>query len=417
MKIKVVKPVNFLGMTEAVPKDSIVEVDEIQGKKALEDGNAIEFTSDIEKQELEIAMKKKEINMSTQDIVETDEVKKMKDDENIVGKAFQAVALANPEFKNAMEQKLGTKAVQGMAESVSASGTSLVTTGINELLGKVMAESEIVSGCRQVSLGEQNGSIRIPYETSNWWDFDTAPTATSGVEGAVVSPTALTIGGTDVYPRTQSILVAVSQELLEDVGALSGEITRIISMKMPKLVESRILVSGTGASGANGFDAILQGDSSAKVSSQTLASLAAPTVAELQGFISKIIPSLRPNCKWYMSNAFWAALKGSTLLVTAANIGKMVIDFDANKLLGYPVVVCECLPASAPVLFGDIGQYALVNSRGGTQLLFSRELYFTSNQLAYKITKRVGGTLAMAKYTLADNSAVSSFCKANVAGS
>ena len=416
MKIKLVKPVNFLGMTEAVPENSIVEVDETQGKKAMEEGNAIEFTSDIEKQELEIAKKEIQI-MSKQDVVVTDEVKRMQDDENIVGKAFQAVALSNPEFKAAMEQKLGSKAVAGMAESVSASGTNLVVTGINQLLGKVMAESEIVNAVRKVTLGEQNGSIRIPYETSNWWDFDTAPTATSGVEGNVMSPSVLTIGGTDVYPRTQGILAAVSAELLEDVSELSGEITRVISMKMPKLIESRILVSGTSASGANGFDAILQGDSAAKVSSQTLASLAAPTVVELQGFIAKIIPSLRPNCKWYMSNAFWAALKGSTAIVTAANIQKMLIDFDANKLLGYPVVVCECLPASAPVLFGDMSNYALVEARGGTQLLFSRELYFTSNQLAYRITKRCGGTLAMAKYTLADNSTVSSFCKASIAGS
>lgn len=424
MKLKILKACKFVGMEDELPVDSIVEVDDEQAKEACACGNAEEYTEEVENKEINLAIKQISTQetkiMSEQTKVEgvvSDNVKRLKDDPSVIGKAFRQMALDIPEVRIAAEQKYGTKAVAGMGESISGSGTELVVEGISQILGKVTAESEFLSGVRQVTMGDQQGSYRLLFETSDWWNASTAPTGETTAEGTALTPTKLTLGGVDVYPRMNSILLASTMELLEDVDGLTGEITRIATMKMPKILEGLALYGGTGAGGATGFAGILDASSASQVSVQTLASLAAPTVAEMQGFIAKIVPALRKNSKWIMSNAFWQGLQGNAAFVSAANINQMLINYEKQTLLGYPVMVVECMPASAPVIFGDPSQYCLVNARSGQQLIFSRELYFASNQLAWRLTRRVGGGIAHAKYTLADNSTVAAFCKASIQGS
>ena len=424
MKLKVIIPCKFIGMERNLAKDEIIEVDEIQGKKALEDKSCIEFTEEIAKKDINVIVKK-ELNMSIQDKVEvdgktveiTDNRKRLQDDKNVIGKAFQAIALQDPALKASIEQKFGTKAVVGMGESIAASGTELITEGISQIMGKVMVESEFLKEARQVTMNDMQGSYRLVYETSDWWNPSTAPLSTETVEGAALTPTALTIGGVDVYPRYNNILLTATMELIDDVGELTGEITRVATMKMPKILEGLAFVNGTGSSGATGFNGILDGSSAAQVSSQTIASLVAPTVKEMQGFIAKIIPAFRKNSKWYMSNTFWQGLQGNANFVSAANINESLINIEKQTLLGYPVRVLECLPSLEPVVFGDAGQYTFVNARSGTQLIFSRELYFASNQLAWRLGKRVGGGIQCAKYTLSDASTVAAFCVASIQGS
>jgi HK97 family phage major capsid protein len=204
---------------------------------------------------------------------------------------------------------------------------------------------------------------------------------------------------------------------MEDITELGSEITRIMTMKLPKIIEGYAICSGSGASGATGFEGILHVAADGKVAKQSVASIAAPTLAEMQGFTQRIIPAFRSKSEWYMSNAMWALIKGSTNFVSAANIGLQVIDFVNDRLLGYPVNVVESMPATNPILFGDASQYTLVNGRGGQVMLFSRELGLLSDQVYWRLTKRVGGCVACAKYTLADNSTVAAFCKADVVAS
>ena len=443
MKLKLLKAYTPEGATEALPEGSIVDMADEACKSLIEDGTACEYTADEAKTEQDNAVKalkdqlvaqtaeletvkkslataEQKVNMSIQ-IKKTadqvpDHIKEMRDDPYLVGRAFQFMAckaLADaPQVQNIMARK----AVAGMAEATAVDGGDLVTEAISRIMGSVYAESEFLKECAQQTLPDQSNSMKVVYDASDWWNPSAAPLSGLAAEGDALTPTKLQFGAQDVYPRVPNILAVATAELLEDVAGLDGAITRIINMKLAKIIEGRAFL-GTGANGAQGFQGLLDSSATAQMSVQSISNLAAPTLAEIQGFPAKIVPAWRKNAKWYMSNALWQVIKGSSNFVSAANIGLQVIDLVNDKLLGYPVEIVEALPASTPICFGDARQYALVNGRGGQVLLFSREAYFTTNQLAWRLTKRVGGCLAAAKYTLADSSTVAAFCKYSVTGS
>lgn len=446
MKVKLTKAHKPEGDEKELPEGSVLECDEEAGKALIKAEKAVAYDDKEAKDEQEKAVKglrdqlatqskeleiaKKSLALAEQEknymsiqikdkkIDNTpDHIKKLRDDEHLVGKAFQFMAAkALMGDSERVRDLIAKKAIAGMSEGTAADGGDLVVEAISRIMGQIAVESEFVGACGQQTLPDQSNSMKVVYDASDWWNPSAAPIGTVATEGASLSPTKLQFGAIDVYPRVPNIMTVVTAELLEDVAGLDGAVTRMMNMKLPKIIEG-MSFTGTGANGALGFAGILDSTSLAQVSVQSIASLAAPTVIELQGFIAKIVPAWRKNSKWYMSNALWQTLQGASTLISAANIGLQLINLEKQTLLGYPVVVIEALPASTPIVFGDARQYALVNGRGGQIMLFSREAYFTSNQLAWRLTKRIGGCVAANKYVLADSSTVAAFCKYSNTGS
>lgn len=448
MKLKLKAACKPTETADELPEGSVVEMDEEAGKALITAGKACEFTPDEEKKEQEKAVKGLRDQIATQDaelkvvkksLEDTekkvnimsarfvpptdtvpDSIKAMRDDPLLVGKAFQfiackAIQASNPNDER-LQRVLANKDVVGMSEETAADGGDLVTEAISRIMGQVTVESAFLKDCNQLILPDQANSMKVVYDASDWWNPSAAPLSTIASEGSDLTPTKLQFGEVDVYPRVPNLLAVVTAELLEDVVGLEGQISRILPMKLAKILEGRAFL-GTGASGAQGFQGILNSSALTQVSLQPIANLAGPTLPELQGFISQIVPAWRKNSKWYMSNALWTVIKSSSTFVSAANIQLQVIDFINDKLLGYPVEIVEALPAATPICFGDARQYTLVNGRGGQIMMFSREAYFTTNQLAWRLTKRVGGCLAAARYTLADSSQVAAFAKYSLGGS
>lgn len=445
MKLKLVKS-HKTAETE-LPIDSIIDMDDIGAKAMIDNGTAVAFSDAMASEEKQIAVKtitediaQKAINVQNRrnqmEMNVQDYRKMMVDDEHLIGRAFQLGTLRElgHEGVQRLENKLGrkmymdtqsrahfevlmgTKTVAGMSEGTPADGGDIVTEGITKLMGLIYASSAFCDEANKLMMGDQQNAQRVVFEASDWFTAGTAPVATIATEGAALTPSKLQLGAVDVYPRVPNVLLATSAELLEDVVGLEGEIVRMAKMKLGKVIEG-LSFFGTGANGSQGFAGINDASASAQVGTQTIASIATPTLAELQGFPNKTIPALRDGSAWYLSNAMWTILQGSSALVSAANIGLQLIDLKKKELLGYPVRIVETIPASAPIFFGNASAYTFVHGRGGEVMLFSREAYFLSNQLAWRLTKRIGGCVAAAKYTLADSSVVAPFVKVSVQGS
>jgi len=456
MKIKLLKAYKPADAADELPAGSVLDMADDAAKELIKSETACEYTDataadeqtkavkalqdQLVTQKTELATKQAEIDaakaaelatkkgdntMSTQIIVpkafkdmNRDEQREvLAQDPNLIGKAMQHLFLKDAEFaSSSMGQRLAQKAAAGMSELTAADGGDLVVTAISRIMGLVFAESEFLNRVTKLTLPDQTNSMQVVYEASDWWNSSAAPLGVVASDGSALTPTKLQFAATTVYPKTPAILGVVTAELMEDVAGLSSEVTRVMVMKLAKIVEG-LCFTGNGGNGSDGFVGILATSGSGQVSRQTISSLSGPTLAELQGFIAQVVPAWRKNSKWYMSNAMWQTLRGSTALVFAGNIGLQVIDLINNKLLGYDVEIIEALPASTPIVFGDPSQYTLVQGRNGQIMLFSRELYFASNQLAFRLTHRVGGAIAASKYTLADSSTVAPFCKYSIANS
>jgi HK97 family phage major capsid protein len=451
MKLKLLKAYKPAD-SEELPVGSVIEMEDDACKALVEDGTACEYTDAAATAEQTDAVKALQLQLATQtqelatkqaklsaleqelakqekpmsmqiivpkqlkDMTREDRLKAYEADEDIVGKAVQYLACKEYREDPKVQNLIATKAVVGMSEGTMADGGDLVTTAVSRIMGQVYADSEFLNKCTKLTLPDQANSMRVTYEASDWWNGSSAPLAGMASEGDSMTPTKLAFGATDVYPRNPNILAVVTAELLEDVTGLGSEVTRVMGMKMTKIMEGKCFL-GNGGSGTDGFVGILATSGSAQVARQTISTLGTPTLAEIQGFVAQIVPAWRKKSQWYMSNAYWQTLRGSTAFVSAANINQQVIDLDKDLLLGYPVSIVEALPASTPIVFGDASQYTLVQGRNGQIMLFSKELYFSTNQLAWRLTQRMGGAIAAAKYTLADSSTVAAFCKFSNSGS
>ena len=455
MKIKLLKAYKPADSADELPAGSVLDMADDAAKELIKSEHAAEYTDEtaadeqtkavkalkdqLEAQKTELAAKqatidaavaaevtkKGDTNMSAQiivpksfkDMTRDEQRSALAQDQDLVGKAIQHLFLKDQELAGTQQgQRLAQKAAAGMSETTAADGGDLVTTAISRIMGLVFAESEFLSRVTKLTLPDQTNSMQVVYEASDWWNSAAAPLETTVNDGSAIAATKLQFGATTVYPKTPAILGVVTAELMEDVAGLSSEITRVMTMKLTKVCEG-LCFTGNGGNGSDGFVGILAASGSAQVARQTISNLSVPTLAELQGFIAQMVPAWRKNAKWYMSNAFWQTLRGSANFVSAANIGLQVIDLANNKLLGYDVEIVEALPASTPIVFGDPSQYTLVQGRNGQIMLFSRELYFASNQLAFRLTHRLGGAIAASKYSLNDSSVVAPFVKYSVSGS
>ena len=448
MKVRLLKEHKVDGVETVLPVQSILDLDEIGAKALQASGIAEVYTDEMETVEKKIAVKAYADTLAIKNVQVvggrktmaelnvTDYKKMLKDDEHLIGRAFQLGTLRElgqegiQRIENKMGRKfyldatskehfevaMGTKAVVGMSEGTAADGGDIVTEGVTKLMGLIYAHSEFLNKANKLNMADQQNAQKVVFESSDWFTAANAPIATIATEGAALTPTKLALGAIDVYPRVPNVLIATTAELLEDVAGLESEIVRQAKQKLEKVIEG-LCFFGTSASGAQGFSGINDASAAAQVATQTVASIAAPTLAELQGFVNKVIPAMRKTSAWYMSNAMWTTLQGSSALITAANINLQLINLVNQTLLGYPVVIVETIPASAPIFFGSAENYTLVQGRGGEVMLFSREAYFLSGQLAWRLTKRVGGCVAAAKYTLSDSSTVAPFVKVSVQGS
>ena len=340
-----------------------------------------------------------------------------KEDQNIAAKGLIWIAaqqdknVAEKAMKHAWFREVAAKV--GNSEAGSGTGAELVVESISQIMGQVSLSSQFAKDCRVFNLPLESGSMKVPVITSDFVNIGTAPTLAINAEVPTLTPSNETFAAIDVTPRMQTGLVTASIELIEDVPALQGLITDYMVLKQT-IAEDTLAMTGTDAGGAQGFLGVLAGGAG-YVATQSVASPGNPTLAEAQGFVSKLAPFWLEGACWYMGTKVWANVKANSAFVSAANINLQLIDINpkgdgvVGMFLGYPVKLLVGMPQNKFV-FANPRQFALVRKAGST-LLFSNQAYYTSNQYAWRFSVRVGGTVAAAAYALPDTNVVAAFVR------
>lgn len=288
---------------------------------------------------------------------------------------------------------------KALAEESGVTGGYLVPEGFEPMLLQVAAQNSIVRSRATIFPGAAASGKMTSL------DQTTAPTGGVGhsaFAGGVVAawgPEAGTIGETT--PAFKQISWEV--EKLSGYTKASNEITQDSATS----IESMLVTMFGRAIAAMEDYAFLRGDGAGKplgilnapcTIAVTTAGDNAFVMADAMNLLAQFWPYLGRTV-WIMHNGMITDLAGSTfgttgnampLIEPRTNTGG--INQLAQPLLGYPVLFSEHMPNpnTDDVILADLSAYCIWD-RGGTAIAFSEHAFFTTDEAAWRFTKRLDG--------------------------
>ena len=410
MKLKLIEQV------EKMVKDTIIDCDEETAKELIESKKAVEFKGDVEtliKEEKQLEQEivkeiKTEIDSEKQKTINVVTRRSMAE-KYVMGKSFIELAKQAKSvgfMGKVFEPTAESKAVVGMSEGGSHTGSDIVYTAITEMQGMWAGADLVYNKTAKRTLPAGANSVVIPLDTFTEYAQGSAPIITGVAEGGTKNINAAPTASVTIQPKTVQTIVAVTDELLEDVPYFDNYLRTKLTQKFANAKEQLVLAGTYGA--ANGFYGVTDGGTSAFYTAITVSNTADPTLAEMLNFEKAIDPMLRPGASWVIGNGLWTSIKATFL--TAANLQNQIVDPVGNKLLGYPVMVSANINS---IILGNWNEYTVVESRRGEVIDTSIHVYFTTDQTLYRITSKLGGTPTYVKRTAYDSTTVAAFAIKN----
>lgn len=175
--------------------------------------------------------------------------------------------------------------------------------------------------------------------------------------------------------------VQASDEALEDIAGLTGDIAALLADARDRL-EAAAHMTGSGSSQPTGIFTAITGAQS--VVSATAATIA---LADLQGLRRALPVRWRNRATWVMNPVYADAIKalGTAL---SANYSGDITQANTGTLLGRPVVESDEAPSTQTttvkdpeIMYGDFSSYVIVDKPGSTSLQFVPTLFNTANNL------------------------------------
>ena len=274
--------------------------------------------------------------------------------------------------------------------------------GVDQAGGFLVPE-ELMSNI--IVLREQFGVFRrecrvIPMgsDTLNWPRRTGGLTAYFTGENTAATESQAAWDNINLTAKKLAALTRMSNEIAEDAVVsiadwLVGEIAYAFAAK-----EDDCGFNGDGTStygGIRGLSTIFQdGNHTAgqfQVSSATWASM---VIKDFTGVMGMLPQYALPNAKWYMSQQAFYSITAKVFAEAGGNRTDTLTEEVKPRLLGFPVVIAQKLPISAPgsgkvqFMFGDLSKSSALGERRGVTIMRSTERYFDSDQIALRGTER-----------------------------
>lgn len=259
-----------------------------------------------------------------------------------------------------------------------------------------------------IDLREQYGVFRRNLRpTPMARDTKTVPKRASGLTAYYVGENASITESTKGWGRVQliakklAVLAKYSSELDEDSiintgDDLAGEIAYAFAN-----AEDNAGFVGDGTSTYGGITGVRTAidavSSNAGIATQLSGNTwAATTLADFNNVKSKLpqYATVRGNCKWFVSSAFWANVMEKLALAAGGVTSLEILSGAPNpRFLGFPVEISQVLPtatavATIPALLGDLNLACAMGDRRQTTIAFSEHLNFAEDEIAIRGTER-----------------------------
>ena len=227
---------------------------------------------------------------------------------------------------------------------------------------------------------------------------ETTPWGTSGVqaywtgEAAAYTESKIAVQMRALSLFKLTVLVPVSDEMIEDTVALDSYITRKAGEAIAWKVNDAI-VNGGGAGVPLGILKAACLASQAKEASQTAVTINAANICKMFG---RMVPDSILNAIWLVGPDSFNQLPQMVIGDQPVWIppGRGLQDAPGGTLMGRPLFIsmtCQTLGTKGDIYFAAFNRYKAIVKRGGVQSAMSMHLYFDYGLQAFRFTFRMNG--------------------------
>jgi HK97 family phage major capsid protein len=284
-------------------------------------------------------------------------------------------------------------------EGVGADGGFAVPPDFRAtIMEKVLAEDSLLARCDQMT--SSSNTITFPTDETTPWQTSGGLQAYWEGENDQLAQSKVSLKETTVRLNKLAALVPVTEELMEDAGALDTYLRRRVPEKIDFAI-SKAIIQGTGVGQPLG---IMNAPCLVSVAKRTAGSpdQAADTIEydNIVKMYSRMYAPCRANAVWLINQDVEPAL--FSLAFDNLATDKVPVYLTANglsgqpyaTLMGKPVIptqACETLGDNGDIIFADLTKYLIALKGGGMRIDVSMHLYFDYDATAYRFIMRVGG--------------------------
>ncbi len=307
----------------------------------------------------------------------------------VAGMWFKAVIMGNAEAAEWCKSR-GVGITKAQGEGVDSAGGFLVP---EELMANIIILREQFGVFRQECQVVPMGS-----DTLNWPRRLTGLTATFTGENTALTESQVSWDNINLTAKKLGVLARMSTEIEQDAVIaiadwLVGEIAYAFAAK-----EDDCGFNGDGTSTYGGIrgTTVIAVDAShtfgkSTSASATLGSIILKDFTNLMGLLPQYAIG---NAKFYMSQQVFYTVVANLVAAAGGNRLDILSQGVEKRLLGFPVVIAQKLPISAPgaglvqLQFGDLAKAAMMGERRGVTIKRSDHRYFENDQIGLLGTER-----------------------------
>ena len=304
-----------------------------------------------------------------------------------------AIAARKTRFGNP-DQRIVNVPTSFGSEGTNADGGFAVPPDFRaEIMKQVMSEESLLSRC-DVQTTSSN-ALSLPLDSTTPWQTSGGVLVNWTGEGTAISESKPSFGKLNIPVHKLAAMVPLTEELMEDVPAM----TRWLTTKVPEKFTSElnnVIISGNGVAKPQGLlsaPALVTQDAE---SGQGASTIVVKNILKMWG---RMYAPCRARAVWLINQDSEQQLQQLTMPATNPYQAVYVPPGGLSAspystLLGRPIIpieACSALGTEGDIILADLSQYCIVMKAGGIRQDVSIHLYFDSDHTTFRFIMRVGG--------------------------
>jgi HK97 family phage major capsid protein len=279
-------------------------------------------------------------------------------------------------------------------ESTPADGGYAVPPDFRQdIIKHVMGEDALLSRTDQQTTS--SNAITFPIDATTPWQSSGGILATWENEGGQKDQSKPTLGQLTVRANKLTALVPVTDELLEDVGAMANYLRVKTPEKMNFAINDAI-INGSGVGRPLG---ILNSPALVTVDEDDSQDADTVTFGNVVRMWGRLYAPYRRNACWLINQDVEAQLQAMAFPGTGTAVPVYIPPGGLSgapyaTLFGRPIIVTEACPelgTTGDIILADLSQYLTVVKAGGIRSDISMHLWFDYDITAFRYVIRIGG--------------------------